>query len=220
MESVAKAVHRLGTLADSPPVARLAATFATAGHELALVGGSVRDAFLGRELTDLDFTTSARPAEILALISPISDAQWDVGREFGTIAARMDGLLVEVTTYRADAYDGATRKPIVAFGDTLEDDLVRRDFTVNAMALRLPERKLVDPWGGLDDLLAGLITTPGAPEVSFGDDPLRMLRAARFVSQLGFTVAEPTVQAMRDLAGRLDIVSVERTCDELSKLLR
>ncbi len=220
MESVARAVERLGALADSPPVSKLATIFSAAGHELALVGGPVRDAFLGREVTDLDFTTSARPDEILALVTPISDAQWDVGREFGTIAARMDGLLVEITTYRADAYDGATRKPLVAFGDTLDDDLVRRDFTVNAMALRLPERKLVDPWGGLDDLLAQRITTPGAPEISFGDDPLRMLRAARFVSQLGFTVDAPTVLAMRELASRLDIVSVERICDELSKLLR
>ena len=220
MESVAKAVERLGELADSPAVSRLAAAFSAAGHELALVGGSVRDAFLGRDLTDLDFTTSARPDDILALVTPISDAQWDVGRDFGTIAARVTGLTVEITTYRADAYDGETRKPIVQFGDTLEDDLVRRDFTVNAMALRLPERQLVDPWGGLDDLLARRLSTPGAPEVSFGDDPLRMLRAARFTSQLGFTVAEETVRAMVDLAPRLEIVSVERVSDELSKLLR
>jgi poly(A) polymerase len=220
MESVAKAVERLGELADSPAVSRLASAFSAAGHELALVGGSVRDAFLGRDLTDLDFTTSARPDDILALVTPISDVQWDVGRDFGTIAARVNGLTVEITTYRADAYDGETRKPIVQFGDTLEDDLVRRDFTVNAMALRLPERQLVDPWGGLDDLLARCISTPGAPEVSFGDDPLRMLRAARFTSQLGFTVADDTVRAMAELAPRLEIVSVERVSDELSKLLR
>ena len=220
MESVARAVERLGELADSAAVSRLAAAFSAAGHELALVGGSVRDAFLNRDLTDLDFTTSARPDDILALVTPISDVQWDVGRDFGTIAARINGLTVEITTYRADAYDGETRKPIVQFGDTLEDDLVRRDFTVNAMALRLPERQLVDPWGGLDDLLARRISTPGAPEVSFGDDPLRMLRAARFTSQLGFTVADDTVRAMVDLAPRLEIVSVERISDELSKLLR
>jgi len=216
---VAEAIARLGALADSEPVARLSSAFAAAGHELALVGGPVRDAFLGRDVTDLDFATSAPPDQILAIITPISEARWDVGREFGTIAARVCGEQVEITTYRADSYDGATRKPAVAFGDTLEADLVRRDFTVNAMALRLPERVLVDPWGGLDDLLAQLITTPGPPEVSFGDDPLRMLRAARFTSQLGFTVAEPTIQAMRDLATRLEIVSVERISDELRKLL-
>ena len=216
---VAEAIKRLGALADSAPVARLAAAFVGAGHELALVGGPVRDAFLGREVTDLDFATSATPDQILAIITPISEARWDVGRDFGTIAARILGEQVEITTYRADSYDGVTRKPLVAFGDTLEGDLVRRDFTVNAMALRLPERVLVDPWGGLDDLLNQLITTPGKPEVSFGDDPLRMLRAARFTSQLGFTVAEPTVTAMRELAAGLAIVSVERISDELRKLL-
>jgi len=218
--SVAAAVARLEELAASRPVARLSTVFAAAGFELALVGGPVRDAFLGRSVTDLDFATNATPDEILALVTPISDARWDVGRDFGTIAARVSGHTVEITTYRADSYDATSRKPVVAFGDTLEADLVRRDFTVNAMALRLPERVLVDPWGGLDDLLAQRITTPGAPEVSFGDDPLRMLRAARFTSQLGFIVAEPTVQAMRELAPRLEIVSVERIADELGKLLR
>jgi poly(A) polymerase len=217
---VAEAIVRLGELAESPAVARLSSAFAAANYELSLVGGPVRDAFLGRPVTDLDFATNALPDEILRLVSPISDAQWDVGRDFGTIAARIDGLTVEITTYRADAYDGDSRKPIVAFGDSLEDDLVRRDFTINAMALRLPERVLVDPWGGLDDVLALRITTPGPPEVSFGDDPLRMLRAARFTSQLSFIVAEPTVAAMRELADRLEIVSVERISDELSKLLR
>lgn len=219
MESVASAIERLGELADSPPVARLAAAFAAAGRELSLVGGPVRDSFLGRPVNDLDFSTDARPEEILALVTPISDTQWDVGRDFGTIAARIAGLTVEITTYRADAYDGETRKPIVEFGDSLEGDLVRRDFTVNAMALRLPERKLVDPWGGVEDLLAKRIATPGPPEVSFGDDPLRMLRAARFSSQLGFTVADDTVRAMGELAPRLEIVSVERIQAELAKLL-
>ncbi len=219
MESVASAVQRLGEVADSAPVARLADAFAKAGRELALVGGPVRDAFLGRPVNDLDFTTNALPDEILELVTPISDAQWDVGREFGTIAARINGITVEITTYRADQYDGATRKPVVAFGSSLEDDLVRRDFTVNAMALRLPERKLVDPWGGLEHLLARTITTPGAPEVSFGDDPLRMLRAARFSSQLGFEVSPETVRAMTDIAPQLSIVSVERISDELSKLM-
>ncbi|MDF1477706.1 CCA tRNA nucleotidyltransferase [Leifsonia sp. H3M29-4] len=219
MQSVATAIERLGELADSRPVASLAAAFAAAGRELALVGGPVRDAFLGRAVTDLDFATDARPDEILALVTPISDAQWDVGRQFGTIAARIAGQTVEITTYRADAYDGLTRKPAVAFGDSLEDDLARRDFTINAMALRLPERVLVDPSGGLEHLIASRITTPGRPEVSFGDDPLRMLRAARFTSQLGFVVDESTEQAMRELAPRLEIVSVERIADELRKLL-
>ena len=220
MESVASAIKRLAALAALPHISRLSAAFAAAGHELALVGGPVRDAFIGRQLNDLDFATSAVPDEILAVVKPLADVHWDIGRAFGTIGARIDGHTVEITTYRTDAYDGETRKPLVEFGDSLEGDLVRRDFTINAMALRLPELVLVDPSGGLDDLLAGRITTPGAPEESFGDDPLRMLRAARFTSQLGFTVAEPTRQAMAVLAPQIGIVSVERISDELSKLLR
>ena len=219
MESVATALHRLGELAETRHISRLAKAFAAAGHELALVGGPVRDAFLGRPVNDFDFTTSATPDEILAIVAPIADAHWDIGRAFGTIGARFAGDTVEITTYRSDAYDGETRKPVVEFGDTLEGDLVRRDFTVNAMALRLPELVLVDPSGGVEDLIARRLTTPGAPEVSFGDDPLRMLRAARFTSQLGFTVDDPTQAAMIALADRLPIVSVERMSDELSKLL-
>ncbi|MBH0008010.1 CCA tRNA nucleotidyltransferase [Salinibacterium sp. SWN1162] len=220
MESVAHAIESLDKLADSKPVATLAARFAAEGFELALVGGPVRDAFLGRKVTDLDFATNAHPADIMRLVKPISDAQWDIGRDFGTIAARIDGETVEITTYRADSYDGETRKPVVAFGDSLEKDLERRDFSVNAMALRLPERVLVDPWGGVEHLLTRTITTPGSPEVSFGDDPLRMMRAARFTSQLGFTVDPATVAAMKELAPRLEIVSVERVSDELTKLLK
>ncbi len=220
MESVAKAIISLGELADSKPVATLAAAFAQAGRQLALVGGPVRDAFLGRAVTDLDFATDATPDEILALVKPISSAQWDIGRDFGTIAARIAGQTVEITTYRADSYDGASRKPTVAFGDNLEDDLVRRDFTINAMALRLPERVLVDPWGGVEDLMARRIATPGRPEVSFGDDPLRMMRAARFTSQLGFTVADDTLAAMAAMAERIGNISVERVAEELSKLLK
>ena len=217
--SVAGAVARLEQLAESGPVAKLSAAFSAAGYELALVGGPVRDAFLDRPVTDLDFATNADPDQILRAVTPISDARWDVGRDFGTIAARIEGQTVEITTYRADSYDGATRKPVVEFGDSLEADLQRRDFTVNSMALRLPERVLVDPWGGLEDLLDKRLTTPGPPEVSFGDDPLRMLRAARFTSQLGFVVDPATVKAMRDLAPRIEIVSVERVADELRKLL-
>ncbi|MBC7592267.1 MAG: CCA tRNA nucleotidyltransferase [Salinibacterium sp.] len=220
MESVAKAIISLGELAESTPVAALAAAFSAAGRQLALVGGPVRDAFLGRVVSDLDFATDARPDEILALVTPISSAQWDIGREFGTIAARIAGTTVEITTYRADSYAAGSRKPIVEFGNDLEGDLVRRDFTVNAMALRLPERVLVDPWGGVEDLVAQRIATPGAPEVSFGDDPLRMMRAARFTSQLGFTVDPTTVEAMTAMASRIEIISVERVADELSKLLR
>jgi poly(A) polymerase len=219
MESVATALHRLGELAESRHISRLASSFAAAGHELALVGGPVRDAFLGRPVNDFDFTTSATPDEILAIVRPIADAHWDIGRAFGTIGARFGGDTVEITTYRADSYDGETRKPVVEFGDSLEGDLVRRDFTVNAMALRLPELVLVDPSGGMDDLIAKRLTTPGAPEVSFGDDPLRMLRAARFTSQLGFTVEAGTRAAMVALADRLSIISVERMSDELTKLL-
>jgi poly(A) polymerase len=219
MDSVASALKRLGELASSAPISRLAKAFADAGQELALVGGPVRDGFLDRPVNDLDFTTSASPDEILAIVKPISSARWDIGREFGTIGARILGEKVEITTYRADSYNGETRKPTVEFGDSLEGDLVRRDFTVNAMALRLPELVLVDPSGGVDDLLARRIRTPGAPEVSFRDDPLRMLRAARFESQLGFTVDEPTVAAMTALADRISIISVERVSDELSKLL-
>ncbi len=220
MESVASAIERLSDLASAPHISRLSAAFTAAGFELALVGGPVRDAFLGRELSDLDFTTNALPDEILAIVKPISDAHWDIGRAFGTIGARMDGHTVEITTYRTDAYDGETRKPAVEFGDTLEEDLVRRDFTVNAMALRLPERVLVDPSGGVEDLVARRLTTPAAPEASFGDDPLRMMRAARFASQLGFTVSEPAATAMRALADRISIISMERVSDELGKLLK
>ena len=219
MENVASAIQRLEALAASPSIARLARAFVAAGHELALVGGPVRDAFIGREVSDLDFTTDATPDEILKIVKPLADAHWDIGRAFGTIGARIAGETFEITTYRTDAYDGETRKPIVEFGDTLEGDLIRRDFTVNAMALRLPDCVLVDPSGGLDDLLAKRLTTPGAPETSFGDDPLRMLRAARFTSQLGFEIDAPTALAMTELADRLPIVSVERIADEISKLL-
>jgi poly(A) polymerase len=219
MQSVAQAVERLDALAATEPVALLARSFADAGHELALVGGPVRDAFLGRPVTDLDFTTDATPEQTLAIVEPIASATWDVGRQFGTIAARIRGEQVEITTYRSDVYDGETRKPEVAFGDTIEDDLLRRDFTVNAMALRLPQRELVDVHGGVEDLLAQRLHTPQAAPVSFRDDPLRMMRAARFTAQLGFTVSDEVRDAMTALADSIDIVSAERVRDELVKLL-
>ncbi len=220
MESVASAIRRLSDLAESPHISRLSRAFEAAGFEFSLVGGPVRDAFIGRELHDLDFTTDATPDRILEVVKPLADAHWDIGRAFGTIGARIDGHTVEITTYRSDSYDGETRKPAVEFGDSLEADLTRRDFTVNAMALRLPGQVLVDPSGGLEDLVAHRLSTPGAPEVSFGDDPLRMMRAARFTSQLGFTISAPTAEAMSAMAERITIVSVERVSDELAKLLK
>ena len=219
MQSVAAALARLGDLAATPTVSRLANAFAAAGHELALVGGPVRDAFLDRPLHDLDFTTDATPDQILALVTPLSEAQWDIGRAYGTIGASLAGETVEITTYRADSYDGTTRKPDVVFGTSLEPDLLRRDFTVNAMALRLPQLTLVDPAGGIDDLLAQRLRTPSTPEVSFGDDPLRMLRAARFTGQIGFTLDQDTALAMEKMRDSIRIVSAERIGDELSKLM-
>lgn len=219
MQTMAEAIARLTALATAPGVAALARAFAEAGHEFALVGGPVRDAFLGRSVTDLDFTTDATPEQILAIVTPLADAHWDIGRQFGTIGARLGAETVEVTTYRSDAYDGASRKPAVEFGTDLAGDLVRRDFTINAMALRLPDQVLVDPSGGMDDLIAGRLRTPGAPEVSFGDDPLRMMRAARFVAQLGFAVDPAALEAARGMADRISIVSAERVGEELTKLL-
>lgn len=206
-----------------PLLTDLGTRFAAAGHELALVGGPVRDAFLGRTPPDLDFTTSASPDETEAILREWGTATWDMGRDFGTIGARRrEGgteTVVEVTTYRADAYDGVTRKPVVAFGDSLEEDLVRRDFTINAMALRLPSLEFVDPHGGLGDLRDRVLRTPSTPEVSFGDDPLRMMRAVRFVAQLGFVPAPEVLAALREMAGSLEIVSAERIRDELVKLI-
>jgi len=219
MTRVAEAIDTLQGVVGRPPVSTLAEAFASAGHELALVGGPVRDAFLGRDVNDLDFTTSATPDQIEALVRPLADAVWDVGREFGTIAAKLGEATVEITTYRADSYDGKTRKPTVEFGTNLDDDLVRRDFTVNAMALRVPGAVLVDPYGGLDDLLAQRLRTPSSPEVSFADDPLRMLRACRFVSQLGAKLDVPTAAALADMAEKITTISSERVRDELSKLL-
>lgn len=220
MVSMAEGLGRLASLAASPIVAELSAAFERAGFELAIVGGPVRDALLGRSTHDLDFTTNARPDDILRIVTPISTAQWDIGRAFGTIGARVRGEQVEITTYRADAYDGETRKPVVEFGDRLEDDLVRRDFTVNAMALRVPGPQLVDPTSGVEDLLSQILRTPVAPSVSFGDDPLRMLRAARFAAQLGFIVADDALEAISQMRESLVIVSPERIQGELVRLLQ
>ncbi|KQR18982.1 CCA tRNA nucleotidyltransferase [Agreia sp. Leaf335] len=217
--TVQESMVRLRALSESSPVAPLAAAFSKAGFELALVGGPVRDAFLGREAKDLDFTTNATPDEILAVVSTLTKSTWDIGRDFGTIGAVIDGEQVEITTYRSDSYDQQTRKPIVAFGDSLEVDLSRRDFTVNALALRLPELVLVDPSGGVEDLLAGILRTPSTPAISFGDDPLRMLRAIRFSAQLGFDLDAETLDALGTMGGSLSIISAERIRDEFSKLL-
>lgn len=217
---MADGLARLGALAENPVVRTLAAAFAEAGFELAVVGGPVRDALLGRETHDLDFTTDASPDEILAVVKPVASAHWDIGRAFGTIGARVQGEQVEITTYRADSYDGVTRKPTVEFGDSIDGDLVRRDFTVNAMALQVPAVKLVDPTGGVEDLVAGLLRTPADPRISFGDDPLRMLRAARFSAQLGFRIDDDTAAAITELRETLRIVSPERVQSELVRLMQ
>ena len=193
--------------------------FSEAGYELALVGGSVRDALLGRPMPDLDFTTDARPDDILSLISGWVDTHWDIGREFGTIGAMKSGVQIEITTYRAEAYESDSRKPAVRFGSDLDADLVRRDFTIGAMAIRLPSKTFVDPHHGFDDLIAGVIRTPGAAADSFSDDPLRMMRAARFTAQLGLAPAAEVEEAMRNMAERISIISAERVQVELVKLM-
>ncbi len=219
MQTVAEALANLERTTDSPLFRELGRLFTEAGFELALVGGPVRDAFLGRKAPDLDFTTSAEPDDIIRVLKGYADTHWDIGREFGTIGARIGDDTVEITTYRADTYDPDSRKPVVAFGNNLNDDLFRRDFTINSMALRLPDKTFVDPFNGLKDLLAGVIRTPGAPEVSFSDDPLRMMRGARFASQLGFVIEPETFAAMTSMADRIQIISAERVHDELVKLL-
>ena len=218
-----RAVSALAQLA--PDALELGRRFAAAGHELALVGGPVRDAFLGRPSADLDFTTSASPDETEALLAGWGDAHWDIGKRFGTLGARRFGrhgapdVVVEITTYRTDAYDPTSRKPEVVYGHTLAGDLSRRDFTVNAMAVRMPSLEFVDPFDGLADLARRVLRTPVAATQSFDDDPLRMLRAARFAAQLGFEVEPGTFAAIVALKDRIAIVSAERVRDELSKLL-
>ncbi len=207
----------------APLLVELGERFAAAGHALHLVGGSVRDALLGRLGDDLDLTTDAHPDRVLELLDGWADSTWTTGIAFGTVGLAKRGSKLEVTTYRAEAYDRSSRNPVVTYGTSLQADLARRDFTINAMALALPDWRspaaFVDSFGGLADLAAGVLRTPGRPEDSFGDDPLRMLRAARFAAQLGFRVAPEVVAAMTSMADRLTIISVERVKDELAKLL-
>lgn len=203
-----------------PEAQRLGAAFAAAGRQLHLVGGTVRDALMGRPDDDLDFTTDARPEQVLALVAPIAGATWTTGIEFGTVGAQVGARSCEITTFRADRYDRISRNPEVAYGTVLIEDLRRRDFTMNAMALSVTGDELFsDPFGGLADLARGELRTPGAPEESFADDPLRMLRAARFAATLGVRV-DPAVQAaMAALAGELARIAAERVQAELTKLL-
>lgn len=211
--------HILDRSSVDPVVIELGKLFADAGFELSLVGGPVRDIFLGRTSPDLDFTTNATPDQTIAVIRRWADAFWEIGRDFGTIGLRRGSFQIEVTTYRAEAYDPDSRKPVVAFGSSLKEDLLRRDFTINAMALRLPDLELVDPFGGIKDLHAGSLRTPSSPELSFSDDPLRMMRAARFASQLGVNVHRDVRHAMTRMADRISIISAERVRDELVKLV-
>ncbi|QUQ70019.1 poly(A) polymerase [Kutzneria sp. CA-103260] len=203
----------------APVAEELAARFAAAGHQLYLVGGPVRDTMLGRLGNDLDFTTDARPQQVLALVRPWADAVWETGIAFGTVGLAKHGQQLEITTFRADSYDRVTRNPEVTFGDSIEADLLRRDFTVNAMAVEVSQRRFVDPYGGMQALADKVLDTPATPQESFADDPLRMLRAARFVSQLGFTPAPRVVEAMTSMAGEITRITAERVQAELSKLL-
>lgn len=202
-----------------PAVAEIGRLFARHGHELALVGGPVRDVLLGQEPGDLDLTTDATPDQVLKITSGWADRTWEVGIAFGTVGLRKANALFEITTYRSEQYGRTSRKPDVQYGTSLEEDLLRRDFTVNAMAARLPGYEFTDPFGGFEALREKVLRTPGPPELSFGDDPLRILRAARFAAKLGFTVADEVRAAMTDQAGRLEIVSAERITSELTKLM-
>jgi poly(A) polymerase len=202
-----------------PEAAEIGRLFARHGHELALVGGPVRDVFLGQRPGDLDLTTDATPDQVLQMTKGWADRTWTVGIAFGTVGLRKGNSVFEITTYRSEQYERATRRPDVQYGRSLEEDLGRRDFTINAMAAKLPGYELVDPFGGFDALRKKVLRTPGPPEQSFGDDPLRILRAARFAAKLGFTVAPEVRVAMTEQAGRLEIVSAERITSELTKLM-
>ena len=202
-----------------PAAAEIGRLFERHGHELALVGGPVRDVFLGQRPGDLDLTTDATPEQVLAVTKRWADKTWTIGIAFGTVGLRKGNLVFEITTYRSEQYERSSRRPDVQYGRSLEEDLGRRDFTINAMAARLPGYEFVDPFGGLDALREKALRTPGPPEQSFGDDPLRILRAARFAAKLGFTVAPQVRAAMTEQAGRLEIVSAERVTSELTKLM-
>ena len=210
----------IATLRERAPQAfDLAAQFKAAGFRLALVGGPVRDSLLGRLGNDLDFTTNARPDDTKKILKKWASDVWDVGIKFGTIGANKDNVTYEITTYRADSYESDSRKPEVNFGDSIEGDLFRRDFTVNAMAIELTTQtpEFIDPHNGVTDLLKKVLRTPGTPELSFSDDPLRMLRAARFAAQLNFTISDDVMSAMKEMADRLSIISAERIRDEFIK---
>jgi len=203
-----------------PAAGGIGRLFARHGHELALVGGSIRDVFLGQQPTgDLDMATDATPGQVMALVSDWADATWTVGIAFGTVGLRKGGSIFEITTYRREQYRATSRKPDVRYGRSLEQDLSRRDFTINAMAARLPGYEFVDLFGGLDALREGVLRTPGRPQDSFRDDPLRILRAARFAAKLDFAVADDVLAAMTEMAPRLEIVSAERIAGELVKLM-
>ena len=216
-------VSALVSVDSQTPIPRIALElgerFAGAGFELALVGGWVRDAVMRRGQADLDFTTNATPEQVLEVVKGWADGVWDVGIRFGTVGVNKNGAQLEITTYRAEQYEEDSRKPTVNFGTSLDDDLARRDFTINAIALSLPSGEIHDPFGGISDIAAAVIKTPGAPEDSFSDDPLRMMRACRFAAQLNFKVADEVVAAMKEMASRIEIISAERVRDELSKLL-
>jgi len=205
----------------APLASSLAQSFAAQGFRLALVGGPVRDALLGRLGNDLDFTTNARPEVTKKILQSWAENVWDTGIEFGTVAGKRGDTTVEVTTYRTESYDPESRKPEVEYGDSIEGDLSRRDFTVNSMALELTTKtpEFIDPFNGLEDLAKKVLRTPTKAENSFSDDPLRMMRAARFASQLGFEIAPDVLQAIKDMAGRISIISAERLRDEFTKML-
>src|SRR5580658_4359266 len=202
-----------------PAAGEIGQLFARHGFELALVGGPVRDVFLGQRPTDLDLTTDATPEQVMELVRGWADHLWTVGIAFGTVGLRKHGVTFEITTYRSEQYRATSRRPDVQYARSLEEDLSRRDFTINAMAARLPGYELVDPFGGLDALQDKVLRTPGRPEDSFSDDPLRILRAARFAAKLGFAVAPEVRAAMTEQAARLEIVSAERITGELTKLM-
>ena len=205
----------------APEATELASLFKSAGYKLALVGGPVRDAILGRLGNDLDFTTDAHPKDCEKILNKWADSVWDIGAAFGTVAGKKGEITVEVTTYRSESYDSSSRKPNVEFGKTIEGDLARRDFTINAMALELttPEPTFIDLFNGVADLQNKLIKTPGKAEESFSDDPLRMMRAARFMSQLNFEIDPSVLVAIKSMATRLEIISFERIRDEFIKIL-